>query len=202
MRRGREMLADGKQRALRLEYFTIGWNVLEGIVAIAAGVLAGSIALVGFGLDSYIEVGSAVLLVWRLRKAGADEDAAEKRALLFIGITFFLLGAYVTWESLERLLLAEPPADSSVGIVLAALSLVVMPVLGWRKKRVAEEIGSRALAADAVETFVCCYLSVTLLIGLVLHAWLGWWWADPVAALAMVPLIVREGWEAIEESRE
>jgi divalent metal cation (Fe/Co/Zn/Cd) transporter len=190
------------QRALRLEYFTVGWNVIEGIVAIAAGTFAASIALVGFGIDSYIEVASAAVLIWRLRKHGheaEEEEAAEKRAILFVGVTFFALALYVTYESSRKLIFVEPPAASLIGIVLAALSLIVMPMLAWRKREVAKEIGSRALEADAMETLVCSYLSFTLLLGLGLNAWLGWWWADPVAGLAMVVLIVREGWEAIEE---
>lgn len=190
------------QRALRLEYFTVGWNVLEGIVAIGAGALAGSIALVGFGIDSYLEVASAGVLIWRLRKhgrEGEDEDAAEKKAILFVGITFFALALYVTYESSRKLIVVEPPAESFVGIAVATLSLIVMPILAWRKKQVAREIGSRALEADATETFVCSYLSFTLLLGLGLNAWLGWWWADPVAGLVMVFFVVREGWEAIEE---
>ena len=191
------------ERALRLEYFTVGWNVVEGIVAIAAGALAGSIALLGFGIDSYIEVASAVVLIWRLRKHGDEsgEEVAEKRAVLFVGVTFFALALYVTYESARTLIFFEPPSESLVGIALAALSLAVMPALAWRKKEVAREIGSRALEADATETLVCSYLSFTLLLGLGLNAWFGWWWADPVAGLAMVVFIVREGWEAIEEGR-
>jgi divalent metal cation (Fe/Co/Zn/Cd) transporter len=199
-----EARADGMRRALRLEYFTVGWNVVEGVVAIASGAIAGSIALVGFGLDSYIEVAAACVVIWRLRKHGdeGDEEAAERRAVMFIGATLLALALYVAFESAKKLMLFEAPSESVVGIVLAALSLAVMPLLAWRKRKVAHDIGSRALAADAVETFVCSYLSLTLLLGLGLNALLGWWWADPVAGLAMVPFIAREGWEAIEERRE
>ena len=131
-----------KQRALRLEYFTIGWNMMEGLIAISAGVLAGSIALVGFGIDSCIEVASAAVLIWRLRTQGeeGEEQRAEQRAILFVGLTFFALALYVTFESIKKLIFQEPPAESLLGILVALLSLIVMPVLAWRKKRVAAAI--------------------------------------------------------------
>src|SRR5712691_640147 len=189
------------QRARAAEYFTVGWNVLEGIIAITAGVLAGSIALVGFGLDSYIEVASGAGLIWRLQTHGdeGEEERAEKRAILVVGVTFLALALYVTYESSKKLILQEPPAESLIGILLAIVSLIVMPVLAWQKRKVAAQIHSRALAADALETLACSYLSFTLLVGLGLNAWLSWWWADPLAALAMVVFLLREGWEAIEE---
>ncbi len=195
------------QRGLWLEYFTVGWNVLEAVVAIGAGWLANSIALIGFGLDSVIESLSGVFLLWRLRRElkGATEEqaeAAERKALLGVGITFWLLALYVGYEAANKLLTQEAPESSLVGIVLAALSLLVMPLLAWQKQKVAKRLDSRALEADAMETLVCAYLSLTLLAGLSLNAWLGWWWADPVAALLMVPLLVREGWEAVNEARE
>ncbi len=196
----------GHQKALVCEYFTVGWNVVEGIVAIVAGILAGSIALIGFGLDSYIEVASGLVLIWRLRKHGfneaSDEEVAEKRAVLFVGTTFFLLALYVTYESGRKLLLQERPEESLIGIILAAVSLIVMPVLAAYKKRIAAEINSRALRADALETLACSYLSLTLLVGLGANALFGWWWADPVAALAMVYFLLREGTEAIREGWE
>ncbi len=171
----------------------------------AAGVVAGSIALVGFGLDSYIEVASRLVLIWRLRKHGfsndEEEEAAEKKAIFFVGATFFLLALYVTYESGKKLLLHEHPDESIIGIVLAIVSLIVMPWLAMYKKRIAAEIDSRALRADALETLACSYLSLTLLVGLGANALFGWWWADPVAALGMVYFLVREGWEAIEEGR-
>jgi divalent metal cation (Fe/Co/Zn/Cd) transporter len=193
-----------RRKALFLEYFTVGWNVLEGAIAITAGVFAGSIALVGFGLDSCIEVASGAVLIWRLRTHGdeGEEETAEKRAILLVGVTFLALALYVTYESTKKLILREPPAESFVGILLAIVSLVVMPVLAWQKKKVATQIHSRALAADALETLACSYLSFTLLLGLGLNAALGWWWADPLAALAMVFFLVREGWEAIQEGWE
>jgi divalent metal cation (Fe/Co/Zn/Cd) transporter len=195
----------GHQRGLLTEYFTVGWNVIEGIVAIAAGVIAGSIALVGFGLDSYIEVASGLVLIWRLRKHGfsneEEEEAAEKKAILFVGVTFFVLALYVTYESGKKLLLQEHPDESLIGIILAIVSLIVMPLLAVYKKQIAAQINSRALRADALETLACSYLSLALLLGLGANALFGWWWADPVAALAMVYFLVKEGWEAVAEGR-
>ncbi len=194
------------RRALLVEYFTVGWNIIEGVVAVTAGVLAGSIALVGFGLDSYIEVASGLVLIWRLRKHGfsdeEEEEAAEKRAILFVGATFFLLALYVLYESGKKLYFHEHPQESLLGIILAIVSLIVMPVLALYKKKIAAEINSRALRADALETLACSYLSLTLLLGLGVNALFGWWWADPVAALAMIYFLVREGVEAIQEGRE
>lgn len=191
------------RRALTLEYFTVAWNVLEAVVAVGAGWVAGSIALVGFGLDSLIEVTSAMALVWRLRKTGdPDEELeAERLALRIVGYTFFALAAYVTFQAGRMLLQRTAPDESLVGIALAAVSLVVMPWLGFAKKKLARRLGSRALAADATETLVCAYLSLTLLVGLGANALFGWWWADPVAALAIVAFLVHEGKEALEESR-
>lgn len=191
------------RRALRLEYVTIGWNVLEAVVALVAGWIAGSIALVGFGLDSLIEVTSAVALVWRLRKTG-DPDReleAERLALRIVGYTFFALAAYVTFQAGRLLLQRTAPDESLVGIALAAVSLVVMPWLGVAKKRLARRIGSRALDADGTETLVCAYLSLTLLVGLGANALWGWWWADPIAALVIVAFLVHEGKEALEHAR-
>lgn len=190
------------QRGIRLEWFTIGWNSVEAVVAIGAGLLAGSIALVGFGLDSVIETAAGLMVLWRLRRevAGAHNDhveQAERVALRFVGLTFVALGAYVLYESAHKLWSREAPGESWVGIGLAVCSSIVMPVLALRKRAVARALQSRALAADAVETLVCSYLSITLLLGLGLNALAGWWWADPVAALAMLPLIFKEGVEAL-----
>jgi divalent metal cation (Fe/Co/Zn/Cd) transporter len=194
----------GHEKALIAEYFTVGWNVIEGIVAIAAGIVAGSIALIGFGLDSYVEVASGIVLIWRLRKHGfgdEEEEVAEKRAIFFVGLTFLALALYVTFESGKKLLLHEHPDESLVGIILAIVSLIVMPLLAWYKKKIAAEINSRALRADALETLACSYLSLTLVVGLGANALFGWWWADPLAALAMVYFLIREGREAVEEGR-
>ncbi|MFQ5918257.1 MAG: cation diffusion facilitator family transporter [Candidatus Binatia bacterium] len=196
----------GHQKGLIAEYFTVGWNVVEGVIAIAAGIIAGSIALVGFGLDSYIEVASGSVLIWRLRKHGfsdqEDEETAEKKAIFFVGTTFFILALYVIYEAGKKLFYQEQPAESLIGIILAIVSLIVMPLLAIWKKKIAAEINSRALRADALETLACSYLSFTLLLGLSANSLLGWWWADPLAALIMVYFLLKEGREAVEEGWE
>ena len=184
---------DLARRGLRLEYLTIGWNVLEGVVAIAAGIAAGSIVLVVFGLDSFIEVAAASVVVWELR--GVDEDR-ERQALRLIALTFYALAAYVAVAATRDLILAERPHESLPGIVIAVLSLVVMPLLAWAKRRTGNRMGSSTLVADSAETLLCSYLSAILLAGLALNAAFGWWWADPIAAYGIAILAVREGWEA------
>jgi divalent metal cation (Fe/Co/Zn/Cd) transporter len=187
------------RRGKLLEYVTIGYNSLEGVIAIGAGVIAGSVALVGFGFDSVIEVISGATLLWRLY-ADVDEERrepVEQRALRIVGWSFLLLAAYVLFDAGKALIRREPPDESIVGIVLAAVSLVVMPLLVRAKRRVAAAIGSKALAADATQTAICTWLSAILLGGLLLNALAGWWWADPAAALVMVPIIVKEGLEGI-----
>lgn len=193
------------RRAIRLEVLTIAWNVIEAAVAIGAGWLAGSVALVGFGLDSIIETvaASAVYRRFRAEMKGASEEEAEAhegRALRIVGITFFVLALYILYEAGSTLWLREPPDRSPIGIALAALSLAVMPLLAWAKYRTGRALQSRALIADAKETIACSYLSLTLLLGLGANVLLGWWWADPVAALAMIPWVAREGREALEEA--
>jgi divalent metal cation (Fe/Co/Zn/Cd) transporter len=195
------------RRALWLEYVTVGWNVVEGVVAIGAGLLAGSVALIGFGVDSSVEVISALGLLWRLRKAGPDatvqeESAAERRALYVVAATFFLLAAYIAVEAGSSLIGREAPERSTVGLVLSVLSLVIMPALAYMKQRTGRQMGSRALVADAAETWVCSYLSLALLAGVGLHVLFGWWWADPVGALAMLPVILWQGWETLGEARD
>jgi divalent metal cation (Fe/Co/Zn/Cd) transporter len=195
------------RRAMWLEYLTVGWNIVEAVVAIGAGIIAGSVALIGFGADSAIEVVSAVGLLWRLHKAGphsavGEESAAEQRALYVVAMTFFLLALYITWEAGKSFLSREVPLTSPVGIILAVLSLIVMPALALVKQRVGKEMGSRALIADSRETWVCSYLSLSLLLGVGAYEVLGWWWADPVGALAMLPVILWQGWETLAEARE
>lgn len=191
------------RKALQLEYTLIAYNVVEAVISILAGVGADSIALVGFGLDSVIEIVAAGTLVWRLKGQGAaDEHRMEKKALGIVGWTFFLLAAYLAYQSVSTLWLREPPRESLLGILIASLSLFVMPSLGWAKKRVAIQLGSRALEADAMETLICATLSAVLLIGLALNALWGWWWADPSAGLIMAVFIFKEGWEFVEESME
>ena len=187
------------RRGLYLEYATIAYNSLEAVIAILSGFLAGSIVLMGFGIDSVIEVSSGLSLVWRLR---SDEDPArrdetERLSLRLVGICFVMLAAYVAVDATMALLRSEAPSESVAGIVLAALSIIVMPLLARAKRRVAAHIGSAALTADARQTDLCMYLSVILLVGLLLNATLGWWWADPVAALAMTPIILWEGIQAL-----
>jgi divalent metal cation (Fe/Co/Zn/Cd) transporter len=187
------------RRGRALQYATIAWNSAECIVALSAGFLAGSIALVGFGFDSAIEVTSSLAALWRLRW-DADEvrrESAERHTLRVIGSCFLILAVYVAYEAGQALRLGDAPQSSMVGIALAALSLVVMPSLVYFKRRIASRLGSGALEAEARQTQICAYLSAILLAGLGLNAWLGWWWADPIAGLIMVPLIASEGIEAV-----
>ncbi len=186
-------------RGRRLEYFTIAWNTLEAIVAIASGVLAGSIALVGFGLDSVIETFSGATLLWRLHRDvdPAHRERAERRALLLVGWSFIALTLYVVAEAVKTLVTRERPEESIPGIALAIASVIIMPVLARAKRRVASGINSGALQADSRQTDICAYLSAILLGGLLLNALLGWWWADPVAALVMSPIVAKEGVEAL-----
>ena len=190
---------DFARRGKRLEYFTIAWNSLEGLVAIAAGAFAGSISLVGFGVDSLIEVTSGAALLWRMKVDShlAHREKVERLSLRVVGACFIVLSAYLTYEAVGNLVRKEPPERSIVGIVLAALSLVVMPILARAKRKVSAALASAAMAADARQTDFCTYLSAILLGGLLLNALFGWWWADPVAALVMVPLIAYEGTEAL-----
>ncbi len=187
------------RRGRKLEYFTIAYNSLEGLIALTAGSIAGSIALVGFGFDSLIEVTSGAVLLWRLH-ADVDEERRERVeeiSLKIVGACFVLLAIYVSYDSVTSLIRREAPDESLVGIALAAVSLVVMPLLVRAKRKVARAIKSRALIADSKQTELCTYLSAILLGGLLLNALLGWWWADPVAALVMVPIITKEGIEAL-----
>ena len=187
------------RRGLQLSYATLAYNCLEGLIAILAGLAAGSIALVGFGADSLIEVTASLTAIWRLRSDSdtSRRERSERISLSIIGGLFLALAAYVAADAVRSLITREAPDASLVGVVLAAVSLVVMPLLANAKRRVAFAMGSGALAAESRQTMLCTYLSAILLCGLILNAALGWWWADPVAALAMVPIIVREGIEAI-----
>ena len=183
----------------RLECFTIAWNCLEGVVAVIAGLVAGSISLVGFGVDSFIEVTSGAALLWRM---SVDADAHrrernERLALRIVGVSFVALAAYIGYESIGDLVRRQAPEHSIAGIILACVSLLVMPLLSRAKRRVANALGSAAMHADATQTDFCIYLSAILLGGLLLNAIFGLWWADPVAALIMVPIIAREGIEGM-----
>jgi divalent metal cation (Fe/Co/Zn/Cd) transporter len=187
------------RRGVRLEWFTIAYNSLEGLIALAAGFLSGSIALVGFGFDSAIEVTSGAALLWRLHTDEIERtrERRERASLRIVGVCFVLLALYVTYDALESLVSGEAPERSLPGIGLAAASLIVMPLLAAAKRAVAGRIGSGALTADAKQTQLCTYLSAILLGGLLLNALFGLWWADPAAALAMVPIIANEGWNAL-----
>lgn len=183
-------------RGRQLEYFTIVWNCLESVIAIGSGLVAGSIALVGFGFDSLIESLSGAALLWRLRD-GEKGEQREHAALKIVGVSFLLLAGYVAFDAARSLIRREPPEASYVGIGLALLSLVVMPMLARKKRQVAALLNSRALQADSRQTDLCAYLSAILIGGLVLNALFGWWWSDPLAALVMVPIIAKEGVDAL-----
>ncbi len=184
------------QRGRWLEYLTIGWNLLEALFSVGAGLFAGSIALVGFGIDSLIESSSGTILLWRLRE-GEEGQQREQTALKLVGVSFLVLAGYVAFDAVRTLMLREGPETSYLGIAIALLSLIVMPLLARAKRRVADKLNSRAMRADARQTDICAYLSAILLGGLGLNALFGWWLADPVAALLMTPIITREGLEAL-----
>lgn len=191
--------AEATRRGRRLEYFTIVWNSLEGAVAVIAGLVAGSISLVGFGIDSFIEVTSGAALLWRM-SVDADihrRERNERLALRIVGLCFVALAAYIAYESIGDLTRRQAPEHSIPGIVLACVSLLVMPLLSRAKRKVGTALGSAAMHADAKQTDFCVYLSAILLGGLLLNALFGLWWADPVSALIMAPIIAKEGIEGI-----
>src|SRR5258708_6928800 len=188
------------ERGRRLEYFTIVWNAIEGLVAVITGVIAGSISLVGFGIDSFIEVTSGSVLLWRMSVDAEVQrrELNERRALRIVGLCFLLLAAYIAYESVFDLWSRRAPEHSIPGIVLACVSLVVMPLLSRAKRKVGLALRSAAMHADAKQTEFCTYLSAILLVGLLLNALFGLWWADPVAAIIMVPIIAKEGIEGLQ----
>jgi len=189
------------RRGFRLALFTVAWNILEGFIAVLAGAVAGSVALIGFGVDSFVETASGVVVGWRMRdellgRSQERVERVERRASRIAGALLLLLATYILVDAGSRLLgFGERAEESILGIVLTAVSLLVMPLLGLAKLRTARALGSGALRADAYETITCAWLSFTTLLGLLLNALRGWWWADPLAALLLVPLIVREGLE-------
>jgi divalent metal cation (Fe/Co/Zn/Cd) transporter len=188
----------GLRRGLVLEYFTIGWNLLEAVVGITFGLLAGSVALVGFALDSIVEASSGGILLWRLRAeahGGRPAEEVERRAIRLVAIAFLALAAYVGGRASIDLFYGTRPDQSPVGIGLAVVSLIVMPVLARRKNVIAKELDSRALQADSTQTTLCTYLSAILLFGLVTNALFGWWWADLVAGLGIAAFAAKEGTE-------
>jgi len=195
------MSNDPRRRALALSYFTVGYNVLEGVASLLAGGAAGSAALVGFGLDSAVESLSGGIMVWRFRtrRAPADAERAEHRAVRLVGYTFFILAAYVLLDSVRKLWSGERPEASVLGIAITVVSLIVMPLLYLAKRRTARSIGSRSLAADSRQTLACMGMSAGVLLGLMLNRWLGLWQADPLVGIAIALLLVREGREALRE---
>lgn len=189
------------QRAVRWEQLTIGYNVVEGIIAITAGLIAGSVALVGFGFDSWIEVAAATVVLMRLRseiRGDQFNPDKERRALRFIAVTFFVLAAYVVFEGVRDLLENARPNTSMVGIVLTGVSIVIMPWLAALKRRAGEEMNSRLVIADAAETKLCAWLSVSTFAGLLAFAIVGWTWIDPVAGFIIAAFAIKEGREAWE----
>lgn len=189
------------RHALRLEYITVGWNLVEGVIAIAAALASGSVALLGFGIDSFVESTSGTVLIWRLRseRGAVDHEAIERieqRARRLVALSLFLLAAYIAFRALTALIAGERPDASPVGMALAVVSLAVMWFLARAKRRAAIALGSRAMEADAFQTTACWWLSLIVLGGIGLNALFGWWWADPLAALGMTAFIVREGREA------
>ena len=191
------------RRALRLEYFTVFYNGIEAALSIFFGYLAGSIALVGFGLDSVVESLSGLVLIWRLRQHGKvssdEEERVEKKAMKFVAVTFFVLGLYILVQSIRKLVLKEMPDPSLPGIFIALASLVVMPALSVAKRKTGEQIRSGALIADAKETLACSFISVALLMGLGLNYLFGWWYADAIAGIFIVLFLFHEGLESWRE---
>jgi divalent metal cation (Fe/Co/Zn/Cd) transporter len=190
-----------RRRGFRLEYATMAWMVAEAGVAITAGLVAASIALVGFGLDSVIELFSAAIVIWQLRGEIAGQDR-ETRAVRLIGVTFFALAAYLTVDSIRDLATQARPGQSVPGLAVTAAALIAMPALAMAKRRTGQALGNRTLVADSAETAFCVFTSAAALLGVGLNAWLGWWWADPAAALLIAALAVREGIECWQQEDE
>lgn len=194
------------KKALWLSYFTVGYNIVEGVVSILAGLLAGSIALVGFGLDSFVESLSGGVMIWRFRRYGKlseeEEQRMEKRATRLVACTFFILAAYVLYESVERLYFQEVPDPSFFGIIIAIVSIVVMPILFYMKYQTGKSLNSKSLIADSKETLACVLLSLALLVGLGLNYLFGFWQADPIVGLVVMTFLAREGYETLKGEEE
>ena len=191
-------------RALRLEYLTVCWNIVEGVIAVTAALFAGSVALLGFGIDSFVESTSGSVMIWRLRAERSGRmseerlESIEQRARRLVAVSLFLLAAWITFDAAQTLWRREHPDFSPVGVALTGVSLVVMLWLARAKRRVARDLGSRAMEADAFQTTACWWLSLAALVGMVLNGALGWWWADPVAGFVIAALVVKEAREAWE----
>lgn len=194
------------KKGLFLEYFTVAYNIVEAVLSILFGSIAKSIALVGFGLDSIVESLSGMILIWRLRQHGKiseeEEERVEKKAQKFVALTFFILGLYILFQSVRKLFVAEIPDPSLPGIVIALVSLIVMPVLSYQKHKTGKQIQSEALIADSKETLACSFLSLALLLGLGLNYLFGFWQADAITGLIIVFFLMREGREIWQESHE
>ncbi len=188
-------------KALKLSYITVGYNIVECIVSIIAGFIAGSTALLGFGSDSLVESLSGTIMIWRFRKHGLvsidEEDSIEKKATFFIGITFFIFGFYLLYESIRKLFVADKPEPSLIGILIAIVSIIVMPILFYSKYKTGKSLGSKSLVADSKQTLACLFISVSLLIGLGLNYLFGFWQADPIVGLIIVGFLFKEGFEII-----
>lgn len=192
------MNVDLHKKALNLSYFTVGYNIIEGIVSILAASLSGSVALLGFGLDSFVESFSGLIMIWRFKKKRIpqEEEKIEKRAVRLVGYTFFLLAFYVAFESIKKLYQAEAPNPSILGIIIATLSIIIMPIVSHMKYQTGKSLKSRSLIADSKETLACAALSIALLIGLGLNYFLGLWQADPFIGLVIAAFLIREGYES------
>lgn len=194
-----------QKKALSLSYFTVGYNILEGIASIFAGLSVGSIALVGFGLDSFVETLSGTVMIWRFRKHGKiskdEEERVEKKAVILVAYSFFILGGYVLYESAKKLYFHEVPGPTLLGIIIAIFSTVIMPVLFYMKYQTGKSINSKSLIADSKQTLACVFLSVTLLIGLGLNYLYGLWWADPLVGLTIVIFLMKEGYSTLKEGK-
>lgn len=190
-------------KALRLSYFTVGYNIVEFIVSIIAGFIAGSTALLGFGSDSLIESLSGTIIIWRFRKHGIlskdKEDEIEKKATFYVGITFFIFGIYILYESIRKLIQIDKPEPSLIGILIAIASIIVMPILFYSKYKTGKALQSKSLVADSKQTLACLFMSVSLLIGLGLNYLWGFWQADPIVGLIIVAFLIKEGYEIIFE---
>jgi cation diffusion facilitator family transporter len=190
-------------KALKLSYFTVGYNIIECVLSIIAGFNAGSTALLGFGSDSLVESLSGIIMIWRFRKhkniSRDEEDKIEKKAVFFVGITFFIFGIYILFESLRKLIIQEKPEPSIIGIIIAIASIVVMPILFLSKYKIGKSIRSNSLIADSKQTLACLFMSISLLIGLGLNYLLGLWQADPIVGLIIVAFLFKEGFELLFE---
>ncbi|UCD13128.1 MAG: cation transporter [Thermoplasmatales archaeon] len=191
------------KKALFLSYFTVGYNIIEGVISIIAGLLAGSTALIGFGSDSFIESLSGSIMIWRFQKHGKisemEEERIEKKAAKLVAYTFFILGAYVFYESLKKLYFHEKPDPTLLGIIIAIVSIIVMPILFYMKNWTGKKIESQSLVADSKQTLACMFMSVSLLVGLSLNYHYGFWQADPLVGLLIVIFLVKEGYSTLKE---